>query len=75
MVMSEGDTGCITVPQLDTSVFDIFTYDFKRGFRPAPRIGATGFNRGYRPSPRVWLKPFWPKAKGERWLSPPSQIL
>ena len=53
VVMSEGDTGCITVPQLNTPVFDIFTYDFNHSFRPAPRIGATGFDRGYRPSPRV----------------------
>ena len=32
VVMSEGDTGCITMPQLNAPVFGILTYDFTFGF-------------------------------------------
>ena len=76
--MSEGDTGCITVPQLNTPVFDIFTYDFKLGYMWLQAFAAFWC---YRFLP--WLQAFASfgsshfglKFKGEGWLSPPSPVL
>ena len=70
--------GCITMPQLNTPVFDIFTYDFKLGYMWLQAFAAFWC---YRFLP--WLQAFASfgsshfglKFKGERWLSPPSPVL
>ena len=64
--MSEGDTGCITMPQLNAPVFDIFTYDFKLGFMWLQAFAAFWCYRFFTVATglrQLWLKPFWPKAK------------